>query len=501
MWMAIKRGIVVAAGVMLQLAFSISVFLFFRDKAAWIETIYRIIGVLIVLAIVKGSKRLSADLPWVILILAVPVFGALLYLILGRSYLRSDTLKRIHATTEESRRYLRQDEALFESVDTDKRGQLKYIANKAGYPATTGNEVKYYALGEDVYPVMLEKLERAEEFIFMEYFIIRQDSMWQGILDILERKAKAGLDVRLIYDDMGCITMLPTDYPKQLEAKGIKCYAFNKLTPVRGVIMNNRDHRKMTIIDGKTVFSGGINLADEYININPPYGQWKDNGIMIQGPAVWNYTVMFLAMWNAWRQEDHDYTVFYRDFPEHQAATGLVAPYGDSPLDDEIVGENVYLNILNQARDYVWIYTPYLIIDSDMINALILAASRGVDVRIIAPGIPDKKMVYGVTKSYFEALIRGGVSIYTYTPGFVHSKVFVCDDEIATVGTINMDYRSLYLHFECGNYLYQVAAIADIKADLEAAFAVSHRVSIQEATPKPIQGLWQAILRLFAPLM
>ena len=501
MWMAIKRGIIVAVGLILQILFSVSVFLFFRQHAAWIESLCTLAGILIVLGIVKGSKRLSSDLPWVILILVFPIFGALLYLILGRSYLNSDTLRRIQDATKDSRKYLKQEDAPLAMLDKNKLGQVNYLANMAGFPATTGNDVKYYPLGDDVYPVMLEELEKAEEFIFMEYFIIQRGTMWQGILDILERKAAAGLDVRVIYDDLGCLSLLPPDYPAQLEAKGIKCYAFNKLTPVRGVIMNNRDHRKMTIIDGKTVFSGGINLADEYINVNSPYGHWKDNGIMIKGPAVWNYTVMFLTMWDSYRPMDTDYTVYRHDFPENPAANGLVSVYGDSPLDDEIVGENVYINILNQARDYVWIYTPYLIIDSELINASILAASRGVDVRIVVPGIPDKKLVYDVTQSYFESLIRGGVSIYTYTPGFVHSKVFLSDDEIATVGTINMDYRSLYLHFECGNYLYKVDAIADIRSDLEAAMAQSHRVTLEEATPTAIHGIWQSLLRLFAPLM
>lgn len=500
MWMAVRRGIVIALSILVQLAFSLGVFLLFDEMASWIGTLCRAVGVVIVLGIVKNSKRLSVDLPWIIAILALPILGTLIYLILGRSYRSSDTLRRIQQVTEESRRYLVQDERLLEEAAPERRGQLRYIAG-AGFPATAGNEVRYFPLGEEVYPRMLEELENAKQFIFMEYFIIRQDSMWQGILDILERKAKAGLDVRLLYDDMGCLALLPEDYPARLAEKGIKCFTFNKLKAARGVIMNNRDHRKMTIIDGRVVFSGGINLAEEYINVNSPFGQWKDNGIMIRGEAVWSYTVMFLTMWNSYKGRDADYSVFRRSFPAPEPSGGLVAPYGDSPLDDEIVGENVYLNIINQARSYVWIYTPYLIIDSDMINALILAARRGVDVRIVVPGIPDKKLVYGVTKSYFEMLVRGSVRIYTYTPGFVHSKVFVSDDEIATVGTINMDYRSLYLHFECGNLLYRVDAIRDVKADLEAAFPVSHEVTPAEASPTFPQGLLQAGLRLFAPLM
>lgn len=498
---AIRRGIVVGIGIVLQILLSLMVLLFFSSRIAWIEAAYRILGVLLVLAIVKRSRRLSADLPWIIIILVFPIIGALLYVIIGNNLRRSQTMKRILRSTEENAHYLKPDKEAQRLIEAHELDQLKYLTDCAGFPATLGNDVKYYPLGDDVYPVMLEALEKAEKFIFMEYFIIRKGQLWQSFLDILERKAREGVDVRVVYDDLGSLAMLPKNYPKELEARGIKCFAFNRLGPVQGVMMNNRDHRKMTIIDGHTVFSGGINLADEYINVTHPHGEWKDNGIMIKGPAVWSYTVMFLTMWNAFRPEDADFTAFRHDFDRGPASEGLVVPYGDSPLDDEIVGENVYLNIINQARRYVWIYTPYLIIDSDMINALILAASRGVDVRIVVPGIPDKKIVFAVTSSYFEPLVKGGVKIYTYTPGFVHSKVFVCDDSIATVGTINMDYRSLYLHFENGNYLYGVDAVADVKADLEAAFSRAHRITEREATPRFIRGVGQSVLRLFAPLM
>ena len=502
MWTAIRRGVVVAIGVVLQILLYLTVLLFFSSKIAWIEGVYRILGVLLVLALIKQSRRLSADLPWIIIILLFPIVGALLYVFIGGNLRLSSTMKNILRSTGDSSRYYQQDEAISARIENEELDQLKYLTQQVGFPASTGNDVKYYPLGDDAYPVMLEELEKAERFIFMEYFIICDGQMWGSILDILERKAKAGVDVRLMYDDLGTITMLPKDYPEQMEARGIKCFAFNRLGPVKGVIMNNRDHRKMTIIDGHTVFSGGINLADEYINVIHPHGHWKDNGIMIKGPAVWNYTVMFLTMWNAFRLDDADFTGYKYEFAEAPAAgNGLVVPYGDTPLDDEIVGENVYLNIINQAKRYVWVYTPYLIIDSDMINALILASSRGVDVRIVVPGIPDKKIIYNVTCSYFELLVKGGVKIYTYTPGFLHSKVFVCDDKIATVGTINMDYRSLYLHFENGNYLYEVDAVADVKADLESTFEQSHQVSLREATPGFIRGLGQSVLRLFAPLM
>ena len=374
--------------------------------------------------------------------------------------------------------------------------------NYLNFPVTKNNNINYYKLGEIAYPEMLKELKNAKKFIFLEYFIIKNGTMWSEILKILEEKAKEGLDVRLIYDDMGCIALLPTSYPKQMEEKGIKCIAFNKLNPFLGVIMNNRDHRKMMIIDGKTVFSGGMNLADEYINLEHPYGKWKDNGIKITGEAVWNFTIMFLNMWNSYRKDDEDYKKYKYDFSkENLEQNGYTIPYGETPLDNEIVGENVYLNIINQAQKYVYIMTPYLIIDTDMINSLILAAKRGVDVRIVVPGIPDKKIVYSLTTSYFETLIKNGVKIYKYTPGFVHSKVFVSDDNIATVGTINLDYRSLYLHFECGVFMQDVEEIKNVKKDLVDTIEESHFVSKKEAMPKLLKSVWQAVLRLFAPLM
>ena len=309
---------------------------------------------------------------------------------------------------------------------------------------------------------MLEELKKAEKFIFFEYFIVNHGEMWNSILEILEEKAKKGVDVRVMYDDLGCLSTLKSSYPKELDKKGIKCVAFNKLKPFAGVIMNNRDHRKILVIDGKVAFSGGINIADEYINKITKYGHWKDNAIRVKGDAVWNYTVMFLSIWNSFRHEDGDYTKFKYKF-DNNINNGFVIPYGETPLDEEVTGEDIYLNIINQANKYVYIFTPYLIIDTDVINALNLAAKRGVDVRVVIPGIPDKKVVYTLSESYVEPLIKGGVKVYKYTPGFVHSKVFVADDNIATVGTINMDYRSLYLHFECGCYFENVDVIKDIK--------------------------------------
>lgn len=431
-----------------------------------------------------------------------PIVGALLYIVIGGNLHKSKVLKAIKQSEEKGNKYFIQDEKIKKEIESQNNGKINYLMNYLNFPVTKNNNINYYKLGELAYPEMLKELKNAKKFIFLEYFIIKNGTMWSEILKILEGKAKEGLDVRLIYDDMGCIALLPTSYPKQMKEKGIKCIAFNKLNPFLGVIMNNRDHRKMMIIDGKTVFSGGMNLADEYINLEHPYGKWKDNGIKITGEAVWNFTIMFLNMWNSYRKDDEDYKKYKYDFSkENLEQNGYTIPYGETPLDNEIVGENVYLNIINQAQKYVYIMTPYLIIDTDMINSLILAAKRGVDVRIVVPGIPDKKIVYSLTTSYFETLIKNGVKIYKYTPGFVHSKVFVSDDNIATVGTINLDYRSLYLHFECGIFMQDVEVIKDVKKDLVDTIGESHFVSKKEAMPKLLKSVWQAVLRLFAPLM
>lgn len=468
------------------------------DKLWIINILFGFFKIAIVVGLIKNSKNYSSTLPWIIILLFFPVIGTLMYIIIAQNKYTSKILKDIIASEKESKKYYVQEENIKEEIKANSR--LRYINNYAGFPITKNNDVSYYPLGELAFDAMLKELEKAKEFIFLEYFIINHGLMWDSILKILEKKARDGLDVRVIYDDAGCIATLEKNYKVELEKKGIKCIVFNKLNPISGVIMNHRDHRKILVIDGKVAFSGGINLSDEYINIGSRYGHWKDNGIKVEGEAVWNYTVMFLTMWNAFRKEDNDFNKYKYHFKKKKE-NGFIVPYSETPLDNELTGEDIYLNIINQAHDYVYIFTPYLIIDTDLINSLILAAKRGVDVRIVIPGIPDKKIVYTLSESYLELLVKGGVKIYKYTKGFVHSKVFVADDNIATVGTINLDYRSLYLHFECGLYLEKVDCIKEIKKDLDETIYQSHQVTEKEATPKFIKSVWQTILRLFAPLM
>ena len=497
--MAIRRGIIVIIGLLLQILVFLFTYIYLAEHVVIINIICSILGLLIVLWLIKDSKSYSYVLPWIIIILLFPLIGTLLYLIIGYNKKSSRLLKNIVNSEISSKKYLKQDESIKEEIKDN--SSIRYISNYLNYPITTNNDVKYYPLGELAFEEMIKELKKAKEFIFFEYFIVNPGKMWNTILDILTEKVKQGVEVRVMYDDLGCVGTLNKSYPKELKKLGIKCIVFNKLSPLSGIIMNNRDHRKILVIDGKVAFSGGINIADEYINEIERFGHWKDNGIKVTGDAVWNYTVMFLTMWNAYENIDKDFKKYKYTYPKEKENKGYIAPYGESPLDTEIAGQNIYLNIINKANDYVYICTPYLIVDTDMINALTLAAKRGVDVKIVIPGIPDKKMVYSLSESYVEALVKDGVKVYRYTPGFIHGKVFVSDDIVSTVGTINLDYRSLYLHFECGLYMENTKCIKDIKKDMLDTISKSKEITKKEAKPHLLKTIMQALLRLAAPLM
>lgn len=496
----IKKILIVSVGVILQFGFLIGIQLFFTEKISLISFFYEVASILIVLAIIKDSTRLSNDIPWIILILLFPIFGIILFITLGRSYSKNKLLKSIVKYEKENSQYLLQEEKVKKEINDKKLDNLKYILNNSGYPIYKGNEINYYNFGEKFYPELLKELCQAKNFIFMEYFIINKGIMWNEILEILKQKALAGVDVRIIYDDMGSLTTLPPKYYKELKQYHIKCISFNKLSPFKGIFMNNRDHRKMTIIDGKVAFSGGVNLSDEYINVKSRLGIWKDNGIKIVGDSVWNFTVMFLTMWNAHKNEDKNILKFKYSFDNKNNNDGFLVPYGIGPNHKNLIGEDIYINMINSAKKYLYIMTPYLIIDTDMVNSLIRAAKRGIDVRIIIPGIPDKKITYTQTTSFFKILHDGGVQIYQYNPGFIHSKVLLSDDNNAVVGTINMDYRSLYLHFENGIYMEKVKVIKDIKNDFEETFLQSKKLKDRDVKTGVIKNIWHAILRLFAPL-
>lgn len=496
-----KRLFIVTLSFIFQIVFSMSLATLLSEFVIIIKIAYFILSFLLILEIIKNTKSLSANLPWIVLIIVLPVAGSMLYLFIGNDLHSSKTLKKVNKEVEYSKKYYEQDEDILKDINSNDLDKLRYLALDAKFPVTKNNKVKYFPLGELAYGEMLKELKKAKEYIFLEYFRIERGNMWNSILEILQEKVKEGVEVRLIYDDFGSIAPLPNDYNKQLEKMGIKVVVFNEVKPFLGIIMNNRDHRKIMIIDGKVAFCGGINLADEYINKKMRFGHWKDNALMIKGEGVYNFIVMFLSLWNAYKHEDKDYKVFKKEQKKDYKGNGYLSSYCDNPLNSEHVGENVYLNIINQAKRYLYISTPYLIIDSELNKALTLAAKRGVDVRIIVPKIADKKIVYSISSSYFPHLMENGVKIYTYTPGFIHSKVFVADDKIATVGTFNLDYRSLYLHFECGVYMEQVNEIKNIKKDLVDAIEASHEVKIEETKLGFFKEVWQGILRLIAPLL
>lgn len=350
----------------------------------------------------------------------------------------------------------------------------------------------------------MEELKKAKHFIFLEYFIIEEGIMWNTILDILKQKAKEGIDVRVIYDDVGCVMKLPYKYGKQLEKYNIKCRVFNPFVPLFTNRLNNRDHRKIAIIDGYVGFMGGINLADEYINAYEKYGHWKDASILIKGEAVFNLTVMFLSMWDFINNSEDDYLKYKPEnfTSERYLTNGYVQPFDDSPLVNEPIGETVYLNLINKAKKYIYINTPYLIIDNEMATALKIAAKSGIDVRIVTPHIPDKWFVHAVTRSYYHSFIKDNIKIYEYSPGFMHSKTFVVDDEYAVIGSINLDFRSLYLHFECGAWLYKTDSVLKLKEDFLNTLDLCQQINISdcENIKWPVK-FGRLVLRLFSPLL
>lgn len=501
------RLVLVGLAILLQIAWLFVVLWKLSYTFTYADLLIRIVAVVFVLVIVNRWMNPANKLSWTFLILLSPVLGTLLYFLFGRSKITKYVRKRMDGVGREVAACMPRDETAAEVLKTTDMmayRQSKYIDDFGHFPVYQNTSTRYYKSGEEMFPDMLDAMKRAEHYIFLEFFIIDEGYMLDTIVDVLEEKVKQGVEVRLIYDDVGCISTLPPKYYKKLQAKGIKCAAFNPFRPILSVIMNNRDHRKILVVDGMVGFTGGINLADEYINRKERFGYWKDTGIRIEGEAVWSFTQMFLSMWNTIVIGREDYTQFFPSVHQNEpfVTDGFVQPYGDSPLDHENVGENIYLNIIGKAKNYVYIFTPYLIIDYETLVALCNAAKSGVDVRIVTPGIPDKKIAYLLTQSYYEPLIRAGVKIYQYTPGFIHAKCFVCDDEIATVGSVNLDFRSLYLHFECGVWMYRSKAVMQVKEDCIETFECSEEMTLEFCRKRalPIRML-QAVLRLLAPLM
>jgi len=462
-----------------------------------------------VLGIINNHINPAYKIAWIIPILLFPIIGGIFYIFFGGKKLGKRARNKMRSIEDKTRKVLASQQSVLEEVALQNQiaaNQSRYLQAYAHFPPYCNTTTKYFPSGELKFEKLKEELKKAEYYIFLEYFIIEEGEMWNSILDILIEKASEGVDVRVIYDDAGCLFTLPYRYDARLEKLGIKCCVFNPLTPLLSPMINNRDHRKITIIDGHTAFTGGANLADEYINKVEKYGHWKDSAIMLKGEAVWSMTVMFLSMWDYLREIEEDLEGFkYNDKlldVNSKNGDGYIQPFADSPLDDETVGEIVYLNLINKARKYVYITTPYLIISNEMVTALTSAAKGGVDIRIITPHCADKWYVHAVTRSYYSILIKSGVKIYEYLPGFIHSKNYISDDDYGVVGTINMDYRSLYLHFECGVWMYDSNTIMDMKEDFVNTLKVCKEITMEDFEDiKWYRSLRNSVLRLFSPLM
>ena len=495
--------------ILAQVAVLAGCFLFLTEHIVYVFWVYMLVGAAVVLYILNKRETPEFKLSWIIPVLVFPVFGSLLYLFVEAQIPTRWLARQVKRAAEEARPYLKQDGETLERLERESAATAslcRYMDRWGGYLVYENTSVTYFPLGEDKFAELKRQLEGARRYIFLEYFIIDRGKMWDSILEILERKAKEGVEVRLMYDGMGCLTLLPHHYPEELTARGIRCRVFSPVRPVLSTYQNNRDHRKIVVIDGHTAFTGGINLADEYINERKRFGHWKDTAVMLKGDGVKSFAAMFLQNWNMTERRREDYGPYMEaspDFcPVSAPKTGYVMPYGDSPLDEENVGKQVYMDILYQAKRYVHMMTPYLILDQDMISALTYAAKRGVETVIIMPHIPDKIYAYLLARSYYEELLLAGVKIYEYVPGFVHAKEYVSDDERAVVGTINMDYRSLFLHFECAAYFYRNPAVADVERDFAETLKQCEEITLEDCRTYPgIRKLAGSLLRLIAPLM
>lgn len=493
----------------IQIAVLIAAYRFLSINLAYFYGAFTLLSALVIVYILNKEQNPSFKMTWMVPVAAVPVFGTLFYLLVELKIIEKFMDKKLNFNLEQTECYLEQNPKILEQllrVSRRNANLAHYLKESGHFPVYGNTNAQYFPSGEEMFEVIKKELMEAKRFIFLEYFIIERGEMWDSILELLERKSEEGVEVRIMYDGMCSISLLPHNYVNVLKEKGLKAKVFSPIRPIFSSYQNNRDHRKILVIDGHTAFTGGVNLADEYINRKVRFGYWKDSGIMLKGDAVTSFTMMFLQMWNISGEEPENYGNYLRDpeyyYPLELGMEGFVIPYGDSPLDSETIGEEIYLDIIYSARYYVHIMTPYLILDYEMVKALTFAAKKGVEVTVILPDIPDKKYAFLLAKSHYKELLQAGVQIFQYTPGFIHSKVFTSDDTKATVGTVNLDFRSLYLHFECGTYLYRNEVIQQIERDYQYTLTKCRRIVLEDVK----KDLWYETfagraLRLFAPLM
>ncbi len=498
----VRRASVVVL-LILQLALLYYIVSGTSSYAVWLEEIFFLLSILVVCYIITKEESAEYKIMWTVILFALPLFGGIMYLILS---LQTDSLKfkEKWKKADEKRLSIERDFSAEEELKKNSDfniSAVSYLCDHLGYEAFKNTEMTYYKCGEDSFEPILAALRRAESYIFLEFFIIDEGVMWNSILEILKQRASEGVDVRVIYDDIGCLMRIPKEYDSMLRQNNIKCCTFNRLRPILSSVQNNRDHRKIISIDGSVVFIGGMNLADEYINKISPFGYWKDSVFKLEGDGAIGFTRSFIDMWGRLSGENEDTSKYQRKHFCGAETNGYIIPFDESPFDNERTAESIYLSIVNNAKKNVYIYTPYLMVDDIMAEALAFAAKSGIDVRIITPHIADKKVVHAATRSFYAPLVKKGVKIYEYTPGFMHSKLIVADGRLGVVGSINMDFRSFNLHFECGAWIYDERLISEIEEDFLNTVAVSEEIQESGLKKFVFANLFHSFLRLLSPLL
>lgn len=498
-----RRVLIVVPAVALQVLWHVLLVKWLAPYAPLIVSLLSVAAVFMVLFIVIKRDESTYKLLWLLIILTMPLVGALLYLFFGNKRTAKPLKKRLQGVESSGDPHpLPVGETPFAG---EKRMEqtIRWLERKTGYPLCKAQPVRYYPLGDDMFPDMLRDMKSARRSIYIEYFIIEPGQMWDTMMEVLEDKLRQGVDVRVMYDDLGSISSFNFSNARELTQKGIPCVPFNPLLALKGTA-NYRDHRKMLIVDNEIAYSGGINLSDRYINLEHPYGHWKDTGFRLTGEGVHSFTHMFLTFWNAFalkKGEGGTPMPTLQDSAEAPRETdGYVLSYYDSPLEHDATSNQLFIDLLSQSTDYAWFFTPYLMLGDDLMAAMLAAARRGVDVRIIMPGIPDKKLIFRMSRSFYQVLLNGGVKIYEYTPGFVHAKSFVSDDKVATIGTVNLDYRSLFLHFENNSLFYRAGIVEKIKEDFLATQALCSEVQPYDKRRYSRRWAVDGLLRIFAPL-
>ncbi|WP_158600676.1 phospholipase D-like domain-containing protein [Tessaracoccus antarcticus] len=518
------RAAIIALAFSVQMLLLVAVLTFLTEWSSAILAAQSVLAIIVMLFILNGRRETTYKLAWIIPVLTLPLLGSVFYLFYGATVMTRSQRERFDAATQRARdalRLLPPTHLPPGEVPSPVRRQLTYLESISQYRVFDATDTAYYPVGELGFDAMIEAIGRARHYVFAEYFIVAGGKMLDRLIDALAAKAAEGVDVRFLYDDLGSFFTLPVNLKERCEAAGIAIIPVNPVGLGFTITFQNRDHRKILSIDGRVAFTGGINIADEYINEIVRFGHWKDTVLRLEGPGAWGLAVMFLQMWELASRAQVDYASFLpatqdaleaRPVEDAKALThvpaveeperGHVAPFDDTPFDDLSLGSDIYQHLMQAAKHSVDIFTPYLVLSDSMVAQLAATSRSGVRVRIVVPGIPDKWYVSLATHSYYRPLMEAGIEVYEYTPGFIHAKSMLVDDELGLVGTINFDFRSFYLHQECAVWMHQSAALAELRSDVEATVAVSRRITMEDLTDTTmVKRLLQAMLRVFAPLL